>query len=282
MYFFLLISLLLPSHSFAGRVLPRDWVYIVYDAGPGNVFASGIPAGRGQERSILAHINGESCRVNGPGYATRFTSLTSDLRLAQRIAGEQARTTGRDTYVYQIRGSQNIYSLENTLAYMLTTTPSLRARIHPHILLSVSEQHEFVTQEPIPASTIRRVFEYRGVMLPEDRPNQHFNAGYQETLGVTNDANFAENIMTSPSAAEIADSVQPPLYINSIRGRITACFMNMLCPRNRIDINPPPLALTDIRPHTLQPQAYPGDEILRNCTPISDAAVELVLDAAEL
>ncbi|CRY00343.1 putative enterotoxin subunit [Yersinia enterocolitica] len=111
--------------SFISRAKPPDIVWRVDTRNYNDIFTNGFISSGSDDR-IIEHLSGRSCRSNGVVHGdSAFISTTAHRNFAYDYAERILRSMNRQgdvnarVYIYQIRATENMYSAEISLLFLL-------------------------------------------------------------------------------------------------------------------------------------------------------------------
>lgn len=150
------------------------FLYRVDTRPPSVIFTYGFTS-PGENRSILQHIRGQSCRGTGPHSNSAYISATADFYFARNYAYRLSGNLAQDpvavdayTYIYRIRQTTSFYETSRLLNRLRQGSRSTTIRRQANSALpTAADQAEWIAEGAVPPQDIHSVVQIHYRQLAE-------------------------------------------------------------------------------------------------------------------
>lgn len=151
-----------------------QFLYRVDTRPPSVIFTYGFTS-HGENRSILQHIRGQSCRGTGPHSNSAYISATADFYFARNYAYRLSGNLAQDpvavdayTYIYRIRQTPHFFETSRLLNRLRQASRSTTIRRQASgALPTATDQSEWIIERAVPPQDIHSVVQIHYRQLAE-------------------------------------------------------------------------------------------------------------------
>ncbi|MBW5832162.1 putative AB5 enterotoxin ADP-ribosylating subunit YtxA [Yersinia enterocolitica] len=218
-----LMSIFIISNS---KAKPPDIVWRVDTREYGEIFNNGFYSA-GTNDNVIEHLSGRSCRGAESDYGdSAFVSTTSNRQFAYEYAERilqhmnERGDANAQVNIYQVRATDNIYSAEQTLDYLLLRYGRESHREILRIIRYTSHLSEWMAHRRIEPEQIATVTQYYLLRGSVHSNGQLANPRYQQTRSTANISPY-DNAYFSSQYLRLA---RIWLLRSGVRPMVSACF----------------------------------------------------------